>query len=770
MFLTPFLLPSVIACGMTTHITISHIALSGYKSEYASILKDYSSYFQAGSFFPDWGYSCANQSDASEMAHWIPFWNTSVAHLRQKYSKPWNKEAKQLIAFIFGMVSHGVADESWHSLYADDGFIQTSAYTDFQGSYSQSHHNADIGAEMVVAHSFKPSFFSYHWGIPSADLVEIYAMANMTVTAKQIDRCMLLGYLGVQGVRLAGRYLYPTFANKSTFLVHHFRDHFRGGLMDMAAWVHHCWYTLENWIEEGPVTQFCKSMDLNWQPTQLLKRSANQQSLLFDQNNRSREINDPSNRKPIQHFVKLAHTAIIIKGIAEEIWSIVKSWFGYKECIEPEKIILDMNVSFAGLGKSFAFGDFNGDGRKELAISAPYYQQGSLYQPGAVFIMKNELVSGPVLEQYQQVLYGDDAAARFGYSLAIVDMNQDGIDDLAVSSPSFGSLSLDYTGKVCIYFGSKNGLNSTPSIVIEPKVIQPIHTSGRMWSNRFTNFGSILQSQDIDDDGFLDLIVQSPFASPVSGKHQAGQIHIYYASSKHIGKIGMDVSDISLAGSQDYEFFGSSVLFTTTKDSNISKDRLIIGSPGYRINETSFGRISNYKLENNAMPKLLFTLVSEFPNSNFGKTMSILPDGLIAISSCSQRSSTTKGQSFLYSGSQSGVIRLLNVSLFDQVQAIDRIITGSHPFGHFGEFLVSKKSQFWISEPLFLRESGRVYLFDAIEKKTKFCLQGSPLDRFGSSLFIADVNADGQDDLIVSTLSGQGTHSGSVILYFSRAT
>ena len=72
------------------------------------------------------------------------------------------------------MVSHGVADAPWHSLDGEEGFIQASQMTEFQGSYSKAHTNADFGGEMMLAHSARLSDISLIWNVPIDSLVKIY--------------------------------------------------------------------------------------------------------------------------------------------------------------------------------------------------------------------------------------------------------------------------------------------------------------------------------------------------------------------------------------------------------------------------------------------------------------------------------------------------------------------------------------------------------------------------------------------------------------------
>lgn len=154
---------SVCGCGMTTHIFISHRALQFVSSDIHEVLIKNLPYLQAGSYFPDWGYACFNKGLASEEAHWPGFWNEAL-----------KTQGDEFTAFLFGMVSHGVADASWHSLNTDQGFIQYLKELDFNGNYKEAHDTADFGGEMVLAHSSKLLFLSHIWRWPTKDLTRIY--------------------------------------------------------------------------------------------------------------------------------------------------------------------------------------------------------------------------------------------------------------------------------------------------------------------------------------------------------------------------------------------------------------------------------------------------------------------------------------------------------------------------------------------------------------------------------------------------------------------
>ncbi len=85
----------------------------------------------------------------------------------------------------------------------------------------------------------------------------------------------------------------------------------------------------------------------------------------------------------------------------------------------------------ANLGAVMAAGDLDGDGKDDLAISAPGADI-TVADSGAVFLYKIT-ADGPQLLRPPLTGLG---AARFGSSLAIADVDQDGDNDLLVGSPT----------------------------------------------------------------------------------------------------------------------------------------------------------------------------------------------------------------------------------------------------------------------------------------------------------------------------------------------
>lgn len=78
------------------------------------------------------------------------------------------------------------------------------------------------------------------------------------------------------------------------------------------------------------------------------------------------------------------------------------------------------------LGYSSATGDFNGDGNQGVAVGMP--RGGGLL--GKVCIFTWNMTN-------QQNITGEQIGAYFGYSLAVVDVDGDKLDDLIIGAPMY---------------------------------------------------------------------------------------------------------------------------------------------------------------------------------------------------------------------------------------------------------------------------------------------------------------------------------------------
>lgn len=119
---------------------------------------------------------------------------------------------------------------------------------------------------------------------------------------------------------------------------------------------------------------------------------------------------------------------------------------------------------YANLGVGLASGDLNNDGFDDLVIGAPVYSETNKYQNGAVFVVLADS-SGSVpmmninLEKNANSVIKppeDSIRARFGHSVAVLDLNLDGYNDIVVSAPSYDLSNINYAVFINLFFSINN--------------------------------------------------------------------------------------------------------------------------------------------------------------------------------------------------------------------------------------------------------------------------------------------------------------------------
>ncbi|NXI64938.1 ITA6 protein, partial [Anseranas semipalmata] len=132
---------------------------------------------------------------------------------------------------------------------------------------------------------------------------------------------------------------------------------------------------------------------------------------------------------------------------------------------EKNQRALSLEHMFEGEGLASSFGydvavvDLNSDGWQDIVVGAPQYFDRSGDIGGAVYIYINQQGKW---EGVKPVRLNGTTDSMFGLAVENVgDINQDGYPDIAVGAPYDGS------GKVYIYHGSKNGINTKPTQVMK---------------------------------------------------------------------------------------------------------------------------------------------------------------------------------------------------------------------------------------------------------------------------------------------------------------
>uniref|UniRef100_A0A8C3BUZ3 Integrin subunit alpha 6 n=1 Tax=Cairina moschata TaxID=8855 RepID=A0A8C3BUZ3_CAIMO len=163
---------------------------------------------------------------------------------------------------------------------------------------------------------------------------------------------------------------------------------------------------------------------------------------------------------------------------------------------EKNQRALSLERIFEGEGLASSFGydvavvDLNSDGWQDIVVGAPQYFDRSGDIGGAVYIYVNQQGKW---EGVKPVRLNGTADSMFGLAVENVgDINQDGYPDIAVGAPYDGS------GKVYIYHGSKNGINTKPAQILD----------GEKTGTNFFGY-SIAGNMDLDKNSYPDIAVGS---------------------------------------------------------------------------------------------------------------------------------------------------------------------------------------------------------------------------------------------------------------------
>ena len=221
-------------------------------------------------------------------------------------------------------------------------------------------------------------------------------------------------------------------------------------------------------------------------------------------------------------------------------------------------------------GSALAAGDFNGDGYDELAVGVPFENincdgffslnsgQVNIFEgaPGGLRVLASQTYA---LNQDKIDFEDCGSIEQMGKAVAAGDFDADGFDDLAVGVPLEDHGGISDVGKVFIYYGRGGRLPISNPVIFRQGNLSCCNDES------FDQFGSVLATGDVNQDGYDELAVGVPFEDLTGFGNNAGLVNLFWGragrlSSSHVETITQGNSDRLIStGPEAFNEFGAAL-------------------------------------------------------------------------------------------------------------------------------------------------------------------------------------------------------------------
>jgi hypothetical protein len=173
--------PAALANGQTTHVWITRHAIEHLEDGPLKALVSDPANEAAlvhGAMFPDGGYPLGHPY--AEDAHWEGFQGDYQAWIEAHHAPPFSDEGARHVAFLLGLGSHGMADQTFDAFYFNWSSIKDADHGWAQGE------SFDEASDFIFASLHGAQEVPERW-VPQDTLIDLYTARGIAVDAETLD-------------------------------------------------------------------------------------------------------------------------------------------------------------------------------------------------------------------------------------------------------------------------------------------------------------------------------------------------------------------------------------------------------------------------------------------------------------------------------------------------------------------------------------------------------------------------------------------------------
>ena len=237
-----------------------------------------------------------------------------------------------------------------------------------------------------------------------------------------------------------------------------------------------------------------------------------------------------------------------------------------------------VDTSSVQLGRFMDVGDFDGDGLCDLAVTADLYNGNR----GLVLVYRgtppDDIGPGGVERTPSFAVASNISNGRFGFQVALTDLNGDGKADLAVAAFNETNANGD-GGAGAVYLFEGRDINAPATTLLDAGAAD-LKLSG---DNSSDNFGWALETGDLTGDGIEDLLITAAADELPGQPGGTGVVHVLAAASSGTLAALSPQPARSIRGAASSDRFGQGMTPVQDRDGDGVSDLAVFASRIDRI-------------------------------------------------------------------------------------------------------------------------------------------------------------------------------------------